>query len=1021
MQLIKIIIAFFISLACCIPAFSQPIAARPFKTLNVAEGLPQSFISGIVEDKTGFIWIGTRDGLARYDGRKFKIFRHIPHDAVSLADNIISRLYLDKQSRLWIVYEAGNIDVVNTQTEAVFHFIKDPVYAGSKTVYSFTDDAKGNTWIYCAGGLMVCNLNSKFAGFYSDSALGLQNNKLTGITEHNGNIILITDTALITINEQMKLVQAVPYTFSNRHLYNPLIKAKNINAIHRNTGDIIIPDEGRLIIYRPAGRSFGIIPLPQCRRNVIPCITQDNDSNVFFDYDSSIFVLSPENKLSIWKSKEDNSPHGAISMLADNSGILWLGFNGAGIQLHDLRLSRWSGMPYEKNFQEDVLQRCLKVPASEIKQTFLYNMLPYLLRSANGNNGKIWLSMAGNQYNRQPAVCFYKDSRLVSPPWHYTDTSNSRDAHVNINAVSLSSSGKLWGIDFYLRPVYFDTVNYAVTIFPAIASVNFSQEYTVNSLVIDGEDVFWVSTAHDGLFRYDKRSGKTVHYFYSESPGSLPVNQLMNIVQDPSDKNILWIGSLGGGLIKFNKISGKCQAFTTTDGLPNNTVYAVTIDARGILWCSSNKGIFSFEPKIINVRSFLSKDGLSGDEFNRYHFLQMPDGRIAFGGVDGYTVFDPLHVADDAFAPTVALTGISINNIAADYGDKASPFKAAINSLDKITLPYTQNFLTFGFAALEYNITEKLQYRYRLTGLDENWVNAGNDNIAAYTRLAPGHYTLMINATNTAGKWSPHIKTLSIIIEPPFWKTWWFTALWVLAAAGLIYLIINYWITRVRKEEQQKAEFERKSSELKAEALRAQMNPHFIFNCLNSIKALIQEDNKQQAVIYLTTFSKLIRNQLNNAQREISLYEELETCRLYTQLEALRFGNRIICEFVIQEGIDIHSLRVPPLILQPFIENAIWHGILPKGNGHVKISVAAKDDNIQCAIEDDGIGRETSMQNKSLTSATYQSKGMKLVQGRLSLHNIINNQGGTIELIDKQDKNNKPLGTLIIVTFKKEA
>ncbi|MEJ7682326.1 MAG: histidine kinase [Segetibacter sp.] len=392
---------------------------------------------------------------------------------------------------------------------------------------------------------------------------------------------------------------------------------------------------------------------------------------------------------------------------------------------------------------------------------------------------------------------------------------------------------------------------------------------------------------------------------------------------------------------------------------------------------------------------------------------------IAFGGVDGYTVFNPLRVADDTFSPSVALTGIRINNIPADYGYPASPFKAAINSVGKIVLPYTQNFLTFEFAALEYNITEKLQYRYKLEGLNENWVNAGNDNVATYTRISPGHYTLMINATNTAGKWSSHIKTLSVIIEPPFWKTWWFTALWVLAVAGIIYLIIINRIKKVRKEEQQKAAFEREASELKAEALRAQMNPHFIFNCLNSIKALIQEDNKQQAVTYLTTFSKLIRNQLNTAQREISLYEELETCRLYTQLEALRFSSKIVCEFKIDENVDTHSLKVPPLILQPFIENAIWHGVLPKESGKVKISVTGKDDFIQCAIEDDGIGRETSMRSKCQTSVTYQSKGMKLVQGRLSLHNVINNQGGTIELIDKQDARHNPAGTLIIVTFKK--
>lgn len=474
-------------------------------------------------------------------------------------------------------------------------------------------------------------------------------------------------------------------------------------------------------------------------------------------------------------------------------------------------------------------------------------------------------------------------------------------------------------------------------------------------------------------------------------------------------------------MIRFNKTTGKCRVYTTSDGLPNNTVYAVIADARGMLWCSSNKGIFSFNPNTDIIKSFTSKDGLPGDEFNRYHFLKLPDGRIAFGGVDGYTVFDPLNIAYDTFQPPVALTAISINNTPADYGYRSSPFKKPVNSLDKIVLPYNQNFLTFEFAGLEYNITEKLQYRYVLDGFDKGWVNTGNENIATYTNIPPGHYLLKINATNTAGVWSKYIKTVPVIIQPPFWKTWWFTALWILASVAFIYFIIKYRIAGVRKEEQQKAEFEKEASELKAQALRAQMNPHFIFNCLNSIKALIQEDNKQQAVIYLTTFSKLIRNHLNNAQQEISLYDELETCRLYTQLESLRFGSKIVCEFQVEEETDIRSLQVPPLILQPFIENAIWHGILPKGGGHVKVSVTGQEDYIKCTIEDNGIGREVSMRSKSHTSATYQSKGMKLVQGRLNLHNIINNQGGTIELIDKKDKYGDSSGTLVIVTFKKTA
>ena len=533
------------------------------------------------------------------------------------------------------------------------------------------------------------------------------------------------------------------------------------------------------------------------------------------------------------------------------------------------------------------------------------------------------------------------------------------------------------------------------------------------------EDEFWLSTSLGGLYRHNIHTGKTIRFKQNDGPGQLPGNQLISMVHDPADPDFMWIGSMGSGLIKFNKRTSRCRIYTTKDGLPNNTVYAITAGINGRLWCSSNKGIFSFDPQTEKIRSFTSKDGLPCDEFNRFHFLQLPDNRLTFGGVSGYAIFDPFKIPQDRFQPATVLTGLRINNMPVDPGTPGSPIAQAINSLDKLELPYNQNFLTFEFAALEFNITEKLQYRYMLQGFDNSWINAGTDNIAAYTNIPPGGYTFLINATNTAGEWSNLVKTIRILIRPPFWETWWFISLCIAAAAWLIYYLISQRIAAVRKEERQKRHFEQEALELKAQALRAQMNPHFIFNCLNSIKALIQEDSKQQAVNYLTLFSKLIRHQLNSAQPQISLHEELETCKLYTQLESLRFSSKIEYEFITEEGIDTRSCMVPPLILQPFIENALWHGILPKGSGKVTIAVTHNASGLQCTIDDNGVGRETSLLNKS-KNHTYQSKGMKLVQGRLHCHNMINSHQYSIETVDKKEADDTSAGTCVIVHFKNE-
>lgn len=227
-------------------------------------------------------------------------------------------------------------------------------------------------------------------------------------------------------------------------------------------------------------------------------------------------------------------------------------------------------------------------------------------------------------------------------------------------------------------------------------------------------------------------------------------------------------------------------------------------------------------------------------------------------------------------------------------------------------------------------------------------------------------------------------------------------------------------ILEQKESEKLKAEYERKLLELEAKALRAQMNPHFIFNCMNSIKSLIQQKEEDKAVNYLTTFSKLLRTVLQNSdKREITLFDEIETCKLYTQLESMRFGKKFTYQFIIDETIDLKSIQVPALILQPYIENAIWHGIVPKeDDGNVTVLVKKMGNHVQCIIDDNGIGREMSKQNKFKGEpSTHQSKGVHLTQTRLDLDNALNQRNAVVEIIDKKDLTGNATGTTVTLTF----
>ena len=343
------------------------------------------------------------------------------------------------------------------------------------------------------------------------------------------------------------------------------------------------------------------------------------------------------------------------------------------------------------------------------------------------------------------------------------------------------------------------------------------------------------------------------------------------------------------------------------------------------------------------------------------------------------------------------------------------------DNADETRLKYYQNNLSFSFSATEFFFPERIEYAYQLIPLEKKWhyTNYFNRKIT-YTKLSPGKYIFRLKSQMLGDTWDIKPVEYTIIIIPAWWQTSWFKVLCIVAAIGIFIYFIQRRIQFIRKTERQKLRHEKELMELEAKALRAQMNPHFIFNSLNSIKSLINKNENDKAAGYLTTFSKLIRTLFQNSdKREVSLFEELETCKLYTQLERMRFGDKVKFIFDVDESIDLKDIKVPALILQPFIENAIWHGLVPKENGG-KVIVSVKENNgtVECIIDDDGIGRELSKKYKAQYEATHQSRGIGLTQSRLELDKLLNEREDTISIIDKKDEDRNAEGTKVVITFK---
>ena len=527
-----------------------------------------------------------------------------------------------------------------------------------------------------------------------------------------------------------------------------------------------------------------------------------------------------------------------------------------------------------------------------------------------------------------------------------------------------------------------------------------------------------------GLYKYDHLTGTSINLF---SPAENQELTITHIISSSPTSAFLWVSSLEKGIGRYASIFGNPLTWYPYKKSNNNR------DLNPIkTFCRKSLHEFYVAPMDSTPAIFNTESG-KYDFIVDTSFKESPnvciDIKLDNAGnlylIKGYSLFKADSVNDDPFFAEVKLDSNVSQVVILDVSIGKTSYSdfEHYEFNNNVTLKYYENDVSVLYAARGFTNQDKLEFAWKLKGRDKDWSTMPYSmldeklNGAYFTDLAPGKYTFFIKVRKAGEDWRKPGATLNIIIKPPFWKTWWFW-LTVIAGVSLItYIVASLRAKAVRKQERERAKHEQELLEMEARALRAQMNPHFIFNCMNSIKALIQTDDKKKATDYLTTFSKLIRTLFQNSdKRQISLFDEVETCRLYTQLEAMRLEGKLNYNFNIDPNIDLKSVMVPALIIQPFIENAIWHGIVPKDEGTINVNIKQKDDAIVCEVDDDGIGRELSKLNKPLTPVIHESKGVHLSQARIDLEKKLNDSNASIEIIDKYE-NEKANGTRVILTF----
>ncbi len=522
----------------------------------------------------------------------------------------------------------------------------------------------------------------------------------------------------------------------------------------------------------------------------------------------------------------------------------------------------------------------------------------------------------------------------------------------------------------------------------------------------DSHKDLWIGT-DQGLCKYISETG-TFHRYFMKKNADLVNNSFFAITEDETGK--LWLGTSGSGLIKFNPQSGEHKIYTSDDGLPNNIVYGIEVDDDGNLWLSTNMGLVKFY--VISERFVVYdvKDGIQSHEFNLGSHYKGKDGWMYFGGINGYNFFHPGEIKKNPEAPVIVISAFRKFN-------ELQPLE--LFNGDTIQLQYDDNFFSFEISALDFTNPANNKYKYYLEGFDKDWtmVDAGN-RVAEYKKVRPGNYTFYATGTNNDGIWNEEGISIRVEITPPWYATLWFRIPMGLIIIFIFWILIYRRIKQIRKEhevEKKMLEIEKQKFELEQKSLRLQMNPHFIFNSLNSIQSYILNHNAEMAVTYLGKFSQLMRLILaNSGNNYVPIKEELRAITYYLDLEKLRFDNKFDYTIQVDKKIDQEFIEIPPMVIQPYIENAIIHGILHNSRkGKILVDFNLRGKSIYCAVTDNGVGREKSAKLKDEAGINRKSSGMYITKARLEMLNPESSEDFSVKITDLKDKKGMAKGTKV--------
>jgi signal transduction histidine kinase/ligand-binding sensor domain-containing protein/DNA-binding response OmpR family regulator len=802
-------------------------AQARFDHIGLEQGLPYGRVICLLQDRQGYMWIGTRAGLGRWDGYGMTVFRSNPDDKGTLSNTNIWALFEDHNGTMWIGTEGGGINRYDARTDRFTRYTQNPNDSGSlsqdRVSYIF-EDHDDNLWVATSGGGLDRFDSSRGIfthlygdrqpypcgwGIYQRTVLPLDDGRFLVTSVGNGAAVLDPQTSCATrdflgtnldligcpnILDALRdargsywfatsegLVRLAPETAS--FIRYPVTPGAAGGTSDRNIYDIFEDSRGLIWIGTGAGLDlydpvrdrfthFYHDPLDpySLADNVVYVIREDRSGNVWVGTQRGISVMTSRN-LEFQHYRHtlaaNSLVHDDVTALSESrDGSVWIGTFGGGICRFDPRSNAFTAMA-----------------AGGLSEKRIYSLM-------EDRGGTLWIGTYGGGLNRYDAAT----RKWTVYRARFNDPAGL--THNDIHTLLQDAGGRIWiGSNYGVNRIDPATGRFSRYISDSLSLL----QHQVRSLYHDGRTL-WVGSV-GGLYRI-LQDGKILRGFdrAAVTAGS-PFRQHVTSIIKAGDGR-MWIGTLGAGVYSFDPKSGAWKRYTVRQGLSSDAICDLFLDRHHRLWITTHSGLSALDLRSGSIRRFDARDGLINIQFNPGATLPASNGTMYLGGTNGLTLRAAAPPAGQRNPPPVVLTELRIWNTPVQVRAKGSPLRRPLSMTRRIELAYDQNMITISFAALDFTSPARNRYRYNLEGHQDQWIDAGNARTATFTNMSPGEYVFHVTAANPAGVWNEKGATLIISIEPPVWSTTWAYALYLMAVLGLFSLLLRFRVNRVRLQEQ---------------------------------------------------------------------------------------------------------------------------------------------------------------------------------------------------------------------------